>query len=488
MTRVLPFLVLTVVVTLPAGVAAATDNPLSPPLPLALREVDPRRLSSGAHAAFAAAGHFSTPEYPSPTVAFEALPDFAPGKGQPTVVLAPGVAGNVRLGEDPAELPATSRQQAEPHVFRSRINPRVLLATFQEGRRADGGAASCGYALSQDGGRSWTRGLIPRLTQVSGGPYFRATDPVAGIDLNGTLYLNTLAARNADFSLADLTLSRSTDNGLTWSDPAVVFAATNPQVFPDKNWFTLNDYAGSATAGRLAVTFTSFTSTATGQSTGSNLRCTTSDDGGTTWTTPTFITPAGQSNQATQPVFLPDGSLLVSYVTFTSQSLTFRVESKRSPDGGATWPATPQVIDDVTSTWDDPVARDGVYLISSAVARNAGAVFVTWNTAVNGAANIMLSRSNNLGATWSNPVRVNVPRPNASAFNPTVDTSLDGQTVTVTWMDTRNASDGRNFVDMYAATSFDGGLTWSADFRLSDRTTDMRLAQTTSRGFMLGDY
>jgi hypothetical protein len=41
---------------------------------------------------------------------------------------------------------------------------------------------------------------------------------------------------------------------------------------------------------------------------------------------------------------------------------------------------------------------------------------------------------------------------------------------------------------MYAATSFDGGLTWSADFRLSDRTTDMRLAQTTSRGFMLGDY
>ncbi len=459
-----------------------------PPLPLALREVDPRRLSSGAHAAFAAAGHFSTPEYPSPTVAFEALPDFAPGKGQPTVVLAPGVAGNVRLGEDPAELPATSRQQAEPHVFRSRINPRVLLATFQEGRRADGGAASCGYALSQDGGRSWTRGLIPRLTQVSGGPYFRATDPVAGIDLNGTLYLNTLAARNADFSLADLTLSRSTDNGLTWSDPAVVFAAPNPQVFPDKNWFTLNDYAGSATAGRLAVTFTSFTSTATGQSTGSNLRCTTSDDGGTTWTTPTFITPAGQSNQATQPVFLPDGSLLVSYVTFTSQSLTFRVESKRSPDGGATWPATPQVIDDVTSTWDDPVARDGVYLISSAVARNAGAVFVTWNTAVNGAANIMLSRSNNLGATWSNPVRVNVPRPNASAFNPTVDTSLDGQTVTVTWMDTRNASDGRNFVDMYAATSFDGGLTWSADFRLSDRTTDMRLAQTTSRGFMLGDY
>lgn len=457
-------------------------------LPLALRNVDPRRLSSGVFRALELTSQFNHEVSRVPLTAREALPPSAPNKGQPPAVLDPWVAQNVRLGEDPAELPAASRQQAEPHVFRSLSNPRILLSTFQEGRRADGGAASCGYALSGDGGRSWERALIPRLTQVSGGPYFRATDPVAGIDLDGNLYLNTLAARTSDFSLADLTLSRSTDNGVSWSDPQVVFAAPNIQLFPDKNWFAVNDHAGSSTVGRLAVTFTSFTSNASGQSTGSNLRCTTSDDGGSTWTTPSLITPIGQSNQATQPVFLPDGSLLVTYVTFTTQSLNFRVESKRSPDGGTTWPINSQVIDDVTSTWNDPVARDGVYLISSNVARDVGAAFVTWNTAVDGAANIMIARSDDNGSTWSAPTRVNVPRAGTSAFNPAVDTSLDGQTVTVTWMDTRNAPDETNFVDMYAATSSDGGQTWSEDFRISDRTTDVRLAQTTSRGFMLGDY
>ena len=468
------------------SISAATDGSQpSSQLPLALRGVDTRLLSSGVFNALEAL--IDSREF-TPTVAREALPSFAPEKGEPAVILAPWVSPNVRLGADPSELPTASRQQAEPHVFRSLTKPHQLLATFQEGRRSDGGAASCGYAFSQDGGRTWARALIPRLTQVSGGSYFRSTDPVAAIDLSGNLYLNTLAARNSDFSLADLTLSRSTDNGVTWSDPIVVFAAPNTQLFPDKNWMTVNDHSSSTTTGRLAVTFTSFTSDASGQSTGNNLRCTTSDDGGNTWTVPSFITPTGNSNQATQPIFLPDGSLLVTYVTFTTQSLTFRVESKRSPDGGATWPATPQVIDDVTATWDDPGARDGVYLISSAIARDVGAVFVTWNKSVNNRPNIMISRTDNNGASWSAPTRVNLPRAGVSAFNPTVDTSLDGQTVTVTWMDTRNAPDGRNFVDMYAATSTDGGATWPEDFRISDRTTDVRLAQSTSRGFMLGDY
>jgi hypothetical protein len=403
------------------------------------------------------------------------------------VALNSWVAPNTILGADPSALPAESRQQAEPHIFRSFTNPEIMLATFQEGRRSDGGAASCGYALSQDGGYTWDRALIPNLTQVNGGTYFRATDPVAAIDLEGRMYLNTLNARTSDFGLADITISRTEDQGETWSSPQVVFAAPDAQVFPDKNWMTVNDIAGSPTQGRLAVTFTTFTSTATGASTGNNLRCATSDDQGRTWSAPSFITPTGSSNQGTQPLFLPDCSLFVSYIRFLSQT-SFRVESKTSSDGGAIWPTNSVTIGDVPFPWDDPDTRDGTFLISAALARETGTLFVTWTFSSSNTARIAVTRSDDGGATWSAFRIPNEFAVGRSAFNPTVSSSADGQTVTVTWMDTRNTPPEGSHVDMYASTSLDGGVTWSPDFRISDRTTDVRLSQLTSRGYMLGDY
>ncbi|MEI2765490.1 MAG: hypothetical protein V9F82_07370 [Dermatophilaceae bacterium] len=99
------------------------------------------------------------------------------------------VGANVRLGDDPVELPTTQNGQAEPHLARSAVNPELLLATFQDGRfSAGGGAISCGYAVSRAAeGSTWTRALIPQLTVASGGRFFRATDPVAGIGPQGDL-------------------------------------------------------------------------------------------------------------------------------------------------------------------------------------------------------------------------------------------------------------------------------------------------------------
>lgn len=466
---------------------AAESSPTDPsPLPLALQSVDPDMLSSAAFGFFDARGAWG---YSLPETAREALPAGSPDKGTPADRLDSWVTPNTRLGDDPAELPPESRQQAEPHVFRSVSSPGTLLATFQEGRRSDGGAASCGYALSFDYGYTWDRALIPNLTQVNGGAYFRATDPVAAIDAEGRMYLNTLNARTEDFGLADITVSRSLDNGSTWSDPLLVFAAPSSQVFPDKNWMTVNDLAGAPNPGRLAVTFTTFTSDSGGNQTGNNLRCSISDDQGTTWSEASFITPTGSSNQGTQPVFLPDGSLGVAYVTFINQQLAFRVEFKRSLDGGITWPETADVLGQVNNRWDDPDTRDGSFLISAAVARETGEVFVTWTTTVGGRPAIEMARSTDGAASWLPAQIIYQPTDGSSVFNSTVSSTLDGNTVTVSWMDNRNAplSDG-GFVDMYASTSNDGGGFWSEAFRISDRTTDVSLAQNTSRGFMLGDY
>ncbi len=73
----------------------------------------------------------------------------------------------------------------------------------------------CGYSISRNGGLTWSRSLIPFLTQTSGGPYVRATDPVAAVDASGNLYLETLATTDANFNNSVVLVSRSTNGGVS---------------------------------------------------------------------------------------------------------------------------------------------------------------------------------------------------------------------------------------------------------------------------------
>lgn len=142
----------------PFAQSAAPATSVADRLPLALQNADPRMLSSAAYRSFSAMGAW---DGQLPSTEQESLPTFAPDKGTPPDRLLPWVTSNSRLGDDPEALPAESRQQAEPHVFRSVSETGTVLATFQEGRRSDGGAASCGYAFSTDFGYTRDRALIP---------------------------------------------------------------------------------------------------------------------------------------------------------------------------------------------------------------------------------------------------------------------------------------------------------------------------------------
>ena len=57
-------------------------------------------------------------------------------------------------------------------------NGSTLVAAFQTGRIAPGGATDIGWATSTDGGTTWTHGFLPGLTTGEGsGPYDAASDP-----------------------------------------------------------------------------------------------------------------------------------------------------------------------------------------------------------------------------------------------------------------------------------------------------------------------
>lgn len=436
---------------------------------------DPSRLSSGLYAAlFAGTERLTEPEVALWQGASLAAP----------VALDPKVGPNLRLGDDPSALPSAFRAQAEPHLARSVTDTNLLVATFQEGRYTDGGAVNCGYAISEDGGTTWSRGLIPHLVGGSdGGPFARVSDPVAGVNLDNTILLNTLGITGSPNAFrTTILLSTSTDGGRTFSRPLTVLTNSLPDVMLDKNWMTVNTFPQTPGAGRICVTFTRFDTTSGSQV--NPIFELHSDDGGTNWTSPVQISPA--ICQGSQPVFLPDGTLAVVYWNFAGPNGQ-RIEVAVSPDGGDA-PFVRRVVTDVPAPYDDVQARDGLFLPSATGDRTLGLLYVVYQARVNGVPRILFTRSSDQGVNWTKPIPTTDTPGGAGVFNPAIAASPDGQHVTVAYFDKRHDTTGGFLYDLYLTESFDGGDTWQPTLRLSDRSSDLRLAPRTSTGYMVGDY
>lgn len=440
-------------------------------LPAALRNVPLEYLSSGALMLLDRDGNLVRP--PTATVAGTLA---APQIG---VALDPRVGANLRLGDDPPALPAGMRAQAEPHITRSPTNADFLVAAFQEGRFTDGGAVDCGYSVSADGGLTWTRALIPNLTQAAGGAYYRATDPVAGIDLSGNVYLNTEGATDINFNNGDILVSKSTDGGATFAAPLVVYHPPNGTLFPDKPWMAINTFPGTATVGRILATFTLFS----GGGTGGAIERAYSDNGGVTWSAVSIVRSGVTNAQGSQPVFLPNGNAAVIYWNFGS---TESLRLVKSTDGGATF-AAPIVIANAVE-YNEPSIRSGGFLPSAVSDRTNGNLYVVYQTLLGGNPRIAFTKSTNGGATWTTPVAISDNPAGSGVFNPAINTSPDGQTLTAVFYDHRANPGSNTLVDLYLAQSFDGGTSWQPNIRVTSVSTDAALAPLTSSGYMLGDY
>jgi hypothetical protein len=389
---------------------------------------------------------------------------------------------NLRLGNDPSQLPTNMLAQAEPHIARHPTQPDILVATFQEGRYVDGGAVDCGYSVTQDGGLTWTRALIPGLTMVVGGPYYRATDPVAGFDLRGNIYLNTLVALdNSAFNTAAVVISRSTNYGATFDPPIEVTRSTDTSVSLDKNWMAINNFSNTPTAGRIVVTYTRFTATA------DPIASSFSTDSGRTWSAPIFVTSPNAQCQGSQPVFLPSGKLAVVYWDFAPPDPTYQyIEVVTSTNGGASYTFSNLVAK--VLGYSPPQVRNGDFLPSASGNSTNNSLYVVYQALYQGQPRILFTMSTNAGVTWTTPVPASDNVSNTPVFNPAISASPDGQTLVSSFYDERMNPANSNFVDLFMAQSLDGGATWQPNLRLTTTSSDVRLAPLTSEGYMLGDY
>ena len=395
------------------------------------------------------------------------------------VALDSRVGPNIRLGDDPPQLPSNMRAQAEPHIVRSPINSNFLVSIFQEGRFTSSGAVDCGYAISTDGGTNWTRALVPNLTTATGGPYPRASDPVAGIDLSGNIYFNTLAVTD---TTQVVLLSRSTDGGSTFGNPVIIYQVPGPGFLPDKPWMAINTFAATSTVGRILATFTLITSNGD-----SAIQRAYSDNGGVSWTANQLVNSEATKSQGSQPMFLPNGNAVIVYWNFGIASRPGpRIDASISTDGGVTF-GSPKTVA-MTTEYVEPSVRSGTWSPSTVADRTNGNIFVVYQTKFAGNPKIAFVKSTDGGNTWSSPLAISDNPAGSGVFNPAVNVSPDGQRVTVIYYDHRDNPGSNVLVNLYLAQSFDGGATWQPSIRVSSETTDASLSPLTSQGYMLGDY
>jgi len=134
------------------------------------------------------------------------------------------------------------RTQLEPDSFGY---GNTVVATFQTGRFFDGGSSNIGWATTTNAGRTWTTGMLPATTifATPAGPWARISDPAVAYDPQDNVWMISTLAIDDSVSGAAILTSRSTDGGLTWGNPVTTSLSTG--TFYDKNWITCDTWPQS---------------------------------------------------------------------------------------------------------------------------------------------------------------------------------------------------------------------------------------------------
>jgi BNR repeat-like domain len=408
-----------------------------------------------------------------------------------------------------------------------------IVGMWQQDRWSNGGARGHGLGVSFDGGTSWEQVVLPNVTVCSEEPganfghYQRTTDPWVSFAPDGTLHQISLSFNDiappfapedeqpgGDFDHA-LLASKSTDGGLTWSDPEFVIRDLDANVFNDKQSITADPVnAGNVYAvwdrllfpsSEAASVRSSFTTSAFRGPIWFNR----STDNGDSWEDARQIYDPGQNDQtiASQIVVPPDGTLVNLFAEFngeqTNKLRAWTVRVLLSNDEGETW-SRPIVIDRLQTiaitdpeTGDD--VRTGDIIPDIAVNEEDGSLYAVWQDArfsdfENDS--IAFSQSLDGGLTWSDPIKVNatptnIAAGNQQAFTASVDVADDG-TVAVTYYDFRNNDGAADLKTDYWAVHCHSACgqaqNWGDENRLTDAPFDMRQAPLTTTGFFTGDY
>ncbi|WP_056684496.1 HYR domain-containing protein [Cytobacillus solani] len=382
------------------------------------------------------------------------------------------------------------RPENEPTVAVNPNNPSSIIAASHAYTLANG-FPQFGVYRSTNGGASFTTSFLP----VPVG--FRNTsDPIIDADLNNRWLLAGIAVQPVSDTVdrASIIVYRSVDDGATFSN-AINVSGIDNNFFDDKEYLAFDKTLTSPFQGNAYISYTRFTNDAAATS---QILLQRSEDGGSTWMAPVAISAAiggAPFVQGSNVQVGPNGEVYVAWIEGDFTNATFRI--RRSDDEGVNFGPTVNVSPIVrvpfTLTAEVPewafrvptFAFLGVDTSECFGSANFARVYAVWQAYGTSNAHILLSFSDDGGANWSPPTRVDNSPEDTQNFFPFVSVSPCSGTVTVIYYTNREST---TLLDVFLAVSIDGGVNFT-----NTRITDVSFNPNADPTFgnpstFIGDY
>jgi hypothetical protein len=454
-------------------------------------------LAIGATASLVSAAAATGPNFNSQANLVQAGPFPQNKQNEPTIAQNPADPSNLIAGSnDEIDLPVCS---ATGCPFVANVGLSGVYVSHDAGASWSqfSAPAGGGNTASYNGGAIHTLPGFGTLANQLGMPGLASDgDPALAFSRGGTVYYASLAGVRGTAVGDLLTVSRSTDEGTTWSDPVLATSKTAPVDFNDKEAIWVDASASSKFAGNVYVSWTLFI----GPGHAEPIMFTRSTDGGQTWSAAQKLSASYNNNtiggrQGSTVRTDAQGTVYViweSGVTINGTKTDAQVFAK-STDGGVTFskPAVISPVKDLPSPLPGASFRNNSFP-AAAVNQVNGAVYVAWADYQSGHGRVLLSTSTDGGATWSTASALNVP--GRTAFFPSVAVSPNGSTVTVATQALDDVAPGTApgagvvSFDSYLAESTNGGA-FGGPVLISTASSDPDGGSTNSlRQQFQGDY